>query len=1097
MAIVSTYPVNLAYNYGPNVGTIASDYSTSDGIYYSISPLLSAVNSATFNQNTLSVLTNDFLLSNSLSGIKAAEEINYITATTISTNNYGNTQYLTSSPSLSTVIGVTSDITQATLFDLVFNTDNTVSLISNNQYLTVDYSFVPKLEPFNIGNYDTNQSFYYNLNNGKISLFSIVHAGSAVTIDYNTFTSANNLLLDNFTGFTNANVFNLDRYSYTLYKKLGTVDNVKYVPTTNSLDIATATSELPHNYLITAPYYNTDNTTDTLGYNITPLKNYYSPEHIQTPTLSSQSRAYNKLFTGLNTENGSDKIYISYKGQEVTKIFKKDQDNYFHYAVGSQNIPLSASTLVAAGAYPGSSPYRSDRIFVKQANYKEYSSWGNFNGVQNGEFFCSWLSASEIGADPVWMDRYFNPNIDNKVTYDTVLSSPGAGPSNNDHPVLIWDVLSTQILNPESLYIYHRIGDNDNYSVVSMLSANLIHRIQYWTNPIYDMVTGLAAGNAYLPTTNSVATFPYVIYPALYTYNAYATLNLTNKDFYTPGFTIAFQAYNSDWTNIQGDQILGNYYNGGIGLFKNNSLLTPFTSIVGGNSLTTFNHYLNQAIIVTSTTPTSGNNFVLKGRYQETYYTVDTYFNINEYDQDGILISQTNVNYVTGALAGAELLYESGDRVIIVFTATSTGGLNWYRFDTNYSLLLSGTTTNANSYVVDLSGNITYFNGTVGVVDNNNVVWALSGDILIRGLNTSSPQYVLSALNAEYITCDHNNNIWLLYSGNFISKLDNYGRVVWDKQLPISRKFATSAGVDRDPTRIINFIAQLDETSTNLLYYGLVVDCTTQKLFKIDPATGSAISSTVLTNITNTSDLSSINLNCTSVGDTTGYNYQRKYYYITDNNSQELKVRALVENTASLELDSKVVELSYSTATLTPGWHHFAITADPYNKLNLYVDGTLATSTLMGDLSSGVFRVFNQRNNPDLIIGTSSFKTQTLSQYAQTTNPYVFNGYIADVRIYSTDLRQADIKALQKGFYSNSFFDLTWASSTGQRYYIEQIDRFFLHRMPGAKSSLFNVKIKNSNITDPNVRNIIEQNIKSSLSKSTPIYTNLNKIIWD
>jgi len=51
--------------------------------------------------------------------------------------------------------------------------------------------------------------------------------------------------------------------------------------------------------------------------------------------------------------------------------------------------------------------------------------------------------------------------------------------------------------------------------------------------------------------------------------------------------------------------------------------------------------------------------------------------------------------------------------------------------------------------------------------------------------------------------------------------------------------------------------------------------------------------------------------------------------------------------------------------------------------------------------------------------------------------------------------------------------------------------------MPGAKSSLFNVKIKNSNITDPNVRNIIEQNIKSSLSKSTPIYTNLNKIIWD
>ena len=163
----------------------------------------------------------------------------------------------------------------------------------------------------------------------------------------------------------------------------------------------------------------------------------------------------------------------------------------------------------------------------------------------------------------------------------------------------------------------------------------------------------------------------------------------------------------------------------------------------------------------------------------------------------------------------------------------------------------------------------------------------------------------------------------------------------------------------------------------------------------------------------------------------------------------------------------------------------------------MYVDGQNVASTQVGDLS-GLYRVRNKRNNPDLIIGTSSFKTNTLSEYTKmTSDPYNFNGSITDVRFYSEALSQADIKALMKRVHLDSFSDLQWAAPTGERYYIERVDRFFPHRMPGAKSHLFNIKIKNSNIDNSDLRSIIEKNIVATLNKTTPAYSRLNKIIWE
>jgi len=1096
MSIVSTYPVNLTYNYGSNVSTLLNGFSTSDGIFYSLSPLLSGAKDVTFNQNSLNILSNNLVLSDCLSSVSFLDGTNYITTSTLSIGSY----YLSASTYSGSKIQFITDPTKATLFTLTFVTSaNTVAVTYNNNYVAYVNGFTNIDGGLRMSS--TAYVLHYNLYKNNISLF--VNGGSengyVVSDIDNTY-----LKTSTFLGFnTNTNVFTLNRFTETAYKSVGDSSNVKYVNTPNSIDISVATLKLPYNYLITAPYEDIASISDELDYNITPLKNYYSPEYIQTPTLSAQSRLYNKIFTGLNTEEGYDKIYLSYLGNQAAQTFYKNKDTYFHYPVSAVNIALSGSTLAKSGATPGSSPWRSDRIFVKQANYRKYTPWGNYINAlssQPGTLFCSWLSASDIGAEPVWMDRYFDPN---KVGPALVLNSPGVSPSNNNYPNVIWDTPTTQVLCPESLYVYHKIGDNDNLMVVDNLSGTLTHQITTWTNPLVNNVTGLSAGYVYNLVSNSTQTYTGTRDQALNTSVSYAKLNLTDNDLYVPGFTLAFQAYNNDWSNFRGDQIIGNFYNGGFGLFKYNPLITPFITLVGDKTkIQTLNTQLS-SLHTTTNAPASGNSIVLKGNYNESYFIIDVQKDVFEYDQDGTLLKKFHLynssgQELLGALMNAHLIYENNIRKLYVFTYYNNT-VYWYKFDPNGTFLTGNSNAGFTSYALDLSGNISYFNGTTsGTVDSNNVVFALSGDILVRNLNTNSPQFILSAYHAEYVACDHQNNLWLLYgglSGSNLCKLDNYGRLIWDISLTSDQVFAVN-GKPRNSSRIINFSAELDPNSNSIVYNAVVIDGKTQNVFKVEPLSGKILATYNATTAMY-GTLSSAPLYITQIGDATGYDYQRKYNYIQNNSKTLLTVKANVNNTATLKRDNKVYQLNYNSSILMPGWHHFAISIDPYNKLNLYVDGNLATSTSVGDLSAGVYRIYNQRNNVDLVVGTSSFKTQTLSEFTkQTIDPYSFNGAIADVRFYFQALERADIVALQRRFTLNSYSDLTWAAPAGTRYYIEQIDRFFPHRLPGAKSHLYNIKIKNSNITDPGIRSIIEKNILSSLSKTTPAYTQLNQIIW-
>lgn len=1088
MPIVSTYPVNLKYSYGPGVSAKNASFSTTEGIFFNLMPLLSSANDATFNQGTISVLTDNFSFAES---VVPRNNIVLTSITTQSVIKIGD-EYVKATATANNVPTHTSSKSEAALFTFTFDTNNNkVNILYAGLYLTVDGSNPLKLAVKDNANFTTTQTFNYNLYENKIALFAVTN--NKIVYHY----GIPNLQLQTFGGFTDQNTLILERLTHTDYSELGESNNVTYNKASNDINIRYTTDKLKYNYLVTAPY-ETVTQDNVLSFNITPLKNYYSPEHIQTPTLSTQLRHYNKIFTGLNNCEGYDKIYLGYEGHETTKTFFKDTDTYFHYPVSATNIALSASTLVKSGARPGSSPWRSDRLFVRRANYRNYSNWGTFNGQEDGTYFCSWLSASEVGAEPVWMDRYFDPAY---VNTTIVLASTGIGFSNNNFPNVIWDVPTTQIFNPECLYVYHRIGDNDNIAVVNTLSGSLIHYIKNWTNPLIDEVSGLSAGSISNFGSNSVLTYPLIRDKALNTEVSYAKLAFTNDDFNSAGITLAFNAYNNDWSNVQGDQIVGNFYGGGLGLFKSNPLLTPFISVVG-KGINTLNVNLVPLNVSSSVDYTgSSKNYVLKGSHDESYFVLDSNKNVYEYDQDGALINKFDANQptLTGTIIGAQLIRENNVRKILI-VSVSGSTLYWRKFKTNGTIGAgdSDAVNNVSNYIFNLSNQFCFYNASGnGTVNSKNETFALSGDIVVKNLPVGSDvvgnrKFILSARQAEYIACDHEDNIWITYSGRSLCKMDSYGSIKWDVNLTSDPYFDDTI----TQPRVVNFVAELDPTTNALAYYGLVLDNKTQNVFKVNTDTGAVISTYKASPTFTVPLTAAVPINCKVLGDSTGYDYQRRYKYIGSKKTH-LKVKALLNNVTINEPEDVIKELTFDAASLLPGWHHFAITLDTRNNLKLYVDGASAASTQVGDLSA-FYKVRNKRNNPDLIIGTSSFKTDNLSEYTKmSSDPYNFNGSICDVRFYSEALFQADIKALLKRARLDSFSDLEWAAPTGRRYYIEGIERFFPHRMPGAKSHMFNIRIKNSNIDNPDLRSIIEKNITTVLSKTTPVYTKLNKIIWE
>ena len=367
-------------------------------------------------------------------------------------------------------------------------------------------------------------------------------------------------------------------------------------------------------------------------------------------------------------------------------------------------------------------------------------------------------------------------------------------------------------------------------------------------------------------------------------------------------------------------------------------------------------------------------------------------------------------------------------------------------------------TTSTNT-LFSLSGN-----GTVSV---SATAWYIAKDnIPILGVN-----------NPECINCDQEDNLWVTYNTNFLAKLNTDGKILWSKQINTEDNIITPYSI-----RNINFIAQESIDST-ISYYALILDGKTQTIYKVD-TDGNVVKKLYVNGLL-------------PGGDCTGFDYQRKYIKPTIS-TPGIKAK-LVAKDSTLPVPVPIYyTLNYSVSGLAVGWHHFALTYNEVNTAKLYVDGNVVNQTTYTNPTTGIsYRIYNYKNNPQINIGTSSFKTGILSEWIQTPETYTYSGKIADIRFYNIALNNSDIRAISKSYQYNQFNNLSWTVDAPVRGYIEEIERFFLHRMPGSKSPYFNIKIKNSSIADPAVRAIAENNIRNTVNNIAPAYTQLLSIIWE
>lgn len=189
---------------------------------------------------------------------------------------------------------------------------------------------------------------------------------------------------------------------------------------------------------------------------------------------------------------------------------------------------------------------------------------------------------------------------------------------------------------------------------------------------------------------------------------------------------------------------------------------------------------------------------------------------------------------------------------------------------------------------------------------------------------------------------------------------------------------------------------------------------------------------------------------------------------------------------------TETVDIPFSLSAVDPGFHHFAIRVDTYHGyITVFLDGQVLQIKRFKPRKYQ----FNDFSNRPFLAGTSNYANSIpLFKFLKKNASVVTGLTIKDFRLYNYAIKDTDIQMLAR---ENMIIrDIEFTLPCGRRNYVEEIERYFKASTPGSKSTLFNIVIKNSGITDQGLRNTIETRIISRLRQLAPVYSKLNKIKW-
>ncbi len=827
------------------------------------------------------------------------------------------------------------------------------------------------------------------------------------------------------------------------------------------------------------------------------LKNYQTPEYKYTNAnpltgySSSVRRIYNKIYTGTNQLRGYDKLCLGFSADTKEYKFKVNQETPFYYPSTCDRVSLANSGLIEDGATAGELPFTSDRIYVYRKNYEETipgepqpESITKYDNV----WLCSWLSGSNLG-NKIWLDRYYNAayyTLDQALTAKAVVYNPALYP---DKP-FTYDVPSTIILEPGVLYKYNRTGkesskkflpylDQDRnlpngaklLSITNWSSAVLVDDSKYQNNGLlfFNVAENLKGSYWVLDGTNH-AVFP-------------SKSSLLQKS----RLTVSMWLNVDDWSNIYGDQIFGNYYDSGFGLVNEGALGAPILTITNVGSAVAYN--LNYKFNKLSEIPLPANS---NSEYTFIQRLPDyTYWTFDSKNKTGVKYNA--INNIVGGLSSLKTRLNGIDQVEIdayqnfyfydnkVKSYVKTDGNGKFITQQYFSL-----TSGINRIEIDNKTNgVVIIYGNASVIDNYNNIWEVVGGNLYK-----NRQVFANVGPTQQLTCDAGNNIWISHNQDTISKL-NTTTGLFDFSFRIGKESSAPLNPckSQERFRYMDFVkvpkgnSQTCDASIAYEDNLIIVDKRDNEIYIIDQ-TGNLLSKLDIRGILSDP---SIKLDFYARGDFTGYQYLRKFGGNVKRLSWKFKVAEPNGN------NSKLLSLNYAVSSLPKGWHHFSFVFDSLKgNAKYYIDSIPVDSVSFAPHKYQLY--YDYRSS--LLLGAATIKNTTLNDIIGIDDTYKFIGNVSDLRMYSKALTNGEVEQL---YFSSDFADarkdLNWNMRVGNRNFIEEVEHWYKMQLPGSKSKYFNINIHNLNI-DENIKKILENSLKASISKIIPAESSLYKINW-
>lgn len=248
------------------------------------------------------------------------------------------------------------------------------------------------------------------------------------------------------------------------------------------------------------------------GFNFIPLKNNFSyrGNTIRGANLVMSDfnypdvdfRTYDALHTGFNQEKGTDTITLSYTFND--QEYEVNDGDDLHFTIPEKSIEktngleplwpykyinINDTKFVKNGAFGSNAPAFADKIKKKQgAKSLVYDIAGKRSTPNNGVYLCSWLYRKNFESQPIWLDRYYYPDLidrqkalsgishfehsfenilDKNYTKDDFLRE-------KIYKNTYIDKVSDLIIEPANSYIYHRLSSDMVKEVLEKIEPNLI-----------------------------------------------------------------------------------------------------------------------------------------------------------------------------------------------------------------------------------------------------------------------------------------------------------------------------------------------------------------------------------------------------------------------------------------------------------------------------------------------------------------------------------------------------------------------------------------------------------------------------------------------